>query len=113
MEPERRGPGAYRGVDEDIGLHLTHLALYLDDAFCILLAGSALVGTYSAELCTDSVELEEIELVVREHLPASRDEGIKVGLVAQLHAAATAPVFSTECATLAITAYRTKPCAYV
>ena len=106
-EPERRCPSAHGGVDENVGVGAAHSALDANYRLGVVAAHIAFVGTYTAELCRDAVELEEAEIVVAHHVGASVDEKFIVIAVAQLHAAFVFPEVAAIGSALAIAAHRT------
>ena len=114
LEPEGRSPRTDGGVEEDIGFDgFAHHAFGADDAFGVLLAHGARVGTHGRELRTDAVELEEAEIIAA--IVAQVGDGAREGFVilgvGELHAALAVPEGATIVAALPIAAHRAEPCA--
>ena len=68
MEPERRSPCAYGCVVEYICTLLAHFVFYAYDSLAILNTGIGEVRTNSRELRTDTIELEETEVVLLDYV---------------------------------------------
>ena len=114
MIPEGACPCADGGVEEDVALEFfAYVAFEADNAFGVLIARVACIGTNGRELCGDTVELEEAEVavVLREVLGGSLKRSVVFG-VGEFHLLTLiGPVLAAVVAAGAVATDRTEPCA--
>ena len=112
LEPERRCPGAHCSVEENVGPDgFAHHAFCIDDTFCILIAIGIVFGASSREEITDTIKLEEAEIIVAlvAEVGDCFGEDLVVFRVRELHATLPVPVSPAVVTTLSITTNRPKP----